>query len=395
MAVPILRFDAHPPPTLPLISPPIPMKLLIPGPVTTRAEVRAALAHDFAPWDCDFYPIYAGIRERLLPIAGVGTDTHASLPLQGSGHFVIEAAIRTFVPRGGKILVPMTGGYAARLSRLARACGREVVSLPVGESERADPRAVASLLAADPAISHLAFVYSETSTGVVHDAAALSTAARDTGRRVIIDAVSAFGALPLDLAMMPEVDAVLFTVNKCLEAVPGLAFAIAPKERLIERTGAAESWCLDLADIYAHAEKFGAGSFRFTPPAQVLSALLVALEIFAAEGGRAARLARYQANLRVLYEGVRAIGLTPYLPLPLQGPIVMNVLAPDDPHWDLLSFVELLKKRGFLISNFYDTVLPSFRVGLIGALGTEDYHAAVAAMDDALDALGIRKREAA
>ncbi|HUC18420.1 MAG TPA: 2-aminoethylphosphonate--pyruvate transaminase [Acetobacteraceae bacterium] len=371
------------------------MKLLIPGPVTTHAEVRAALAHDFAPWDGDFYPIYAGIRERLLPIAGVSTDTHASLPLQGSGHFIVEAAIRSFVPRGGKILVPMTGGYAARLARLARTCGREVVGLPVDASERTDPRAVASVLAMDPAIGHLAFVYSETSTGVVHDAVALSTAARVAGRRVIIDAVSAFGALPLDLAAMPEVDAVLFTANKCLEAMPGLAFAIAPKARLIGRAEAAESWCLDLADIYEHAEHFGAGSFRFTPPAQVLNALLVALEIFAAEGGAVARLARYRANLRALYDGVQAIGLTPYLPLPLQGPIVMNVLAPDDPRWDLLSFVELLKQRGFLISNFYDTPLPSFRVGLIGALGAEDYRAAVAAMDDALGALGIRKRKAA
>jgi 2-aminoethylphosphonate-pyruvate transaminase len=371
------------------------MKLLIPGPVTTRPEVRAALAHDFAPWDRDFYPLYASVREQLLPIAGVGPAAHACLPLQASGHFVIEAAIRTFVPRGGKILVPMTGSYGARLARLARESGRTVLSLPVGELERIDPGAVAAAIAADPAISHLAFVYSETSTGVVHDAKAVSAAARTAGRRVIIDAVSAFGALPLDLSAMPEVDAVTFTANKCLEGIPGLAFAISPKDQLAERAGQAESWCLDLADVLAHAERAGAGSFRFTPPAQVLNALSVALELLAAEGGPAARLVRYQANLRILWEGVQAIGLTPYLPRAVQGPIVMNVLAPDDPRWDLQTFVDLLKKRGFLISNFYDTSLPSFRVGLIGALAANDYRAAVAAMDAALDTLGIRKRRAA
>ncbi len=371
------------------------MKLLIPGPVTTRAEVQAALAHDFAPWDRDFYPVYAGVRERLLPIAGVSGQTHASLPLQGSGHFAVEAAIRTFVPRGGKMLVPMTGSYASRMCRLARECGREVVSLPVDESERVDPRAVGGALAADPMIGHLAFVYSETSTGVVHDATALAAVASAAGRRVIIDAVSAFGALPLDLAAMPEVDAVLFTANKCLESMPGLAFAIAPKAGLAARAGQAESWCLDLADIHAHAERVGSGSFRFTPPAQVLNALAVALERLDAEGGAPARLARYEANLRVFYDGILAIGLTPYLPRALQGPIVMNVLAPDDPRWDLQAFVDLLKMRGFLISNFYDTALPSFRVGLIGALGPEDYRAAVAAMDEALGVLGIRKRKAA
>ena len=48
------------------------MLLLIPGPVTTRPEVRVALRHDFAPWDNDFRPLLAGIRERVLHIAQDG-----------------------------------------------------------------------------------------------------------------------------------------------------------------------------------------------------------------------------------------------------------------------------------------------------------------------------------
>ncbi len=371
------------------------MKLLIPGPVTTRPEVRAALTTDFAPWDLDFGPLSAGVRARLLPIAGVGPETHACLPLQGSGHFIVEAALRTFVPRGGKVLVPMTGSYAVRLARLASETGREVLQLPVGECERADPAAVAARLARDPTISHLAFIYNETSSGIVHDAEALAGVARAHGRRVIIDAVSAFGALPLDLSRMPEVDAALFTANKCLEGIPGLAFAISPRERLAGRVGEAQSWCLDLADIYAHGERNGTGSFRFTPPAQVLNALSVALDLFAAEGGRAQRLARYQANLRTFADGIAAIGLTAYLPRALQGPVVFNVHAPDDPRWNLQSFVDQVKERGFVISNFYDTRTPSFRVGLIGALGPEDYREAVGAIDGALKALGIRNRKAA
>ncbi|MGH7056776.1 MAG: 2-aminoethylphosphonate--pyruvate transaminase [Acetobacteraceae bacterium] len=371
------------------------MKLMIPGPVTTRPEVRAAAAQDFAPWDRDFAPLLAGVRARLLPIAGVHGATYACLPLQGSGHFGVEAALRTFVPRGAKVLVPMTGAYATRLVRLAKEAGREVVDLAVGEDAPANPAAVRDALARDREIGHLAFVYSETGTGIIHDAAALAAAARAEGRRVIIDAVSAFGALPLDLAAMPEVDAIVFTPNKCLEGIPGLVFAIAPKERLIACCGQAESWCLDLADVYAHTERVGTGSFRFTPPAQAISALAAALDLFAAEGGRAARLERYQANLRALYDGVLAIGLAPALPRALQGPIVMNVLPPGDPRWDLQRFVDLLKRRGFLISNYYDTRLPTLRVGLIGALQPEDYRAAAVAMDSVLAELGIRNRKAA
>jgi 2-aminoethylphosphonate-pyruvate transaminase len=80
------------------------MLLLIPGPVTTRPEVREALRYDFAPWDNDFRPLYAGIRERVLHIAHGVPGEHATLPLQGCGHFITEAAIRTFVPLGHRRL---------------------------------------------------------------------------------------------------------------------------------------------------------------------------------------------------------------------------------------------------------------------------------------------------
>ena len=97
------------------------MLLLIPGPVTTRPEVREALRHDFAPWDNDFRPLYAGIRERVLRIAGGLPGEHATLPLQGCGHFITEAAVRTFVPLGHKLLIPGTGSYA--VTGTGRNCG--------------------------------------------------------------------------------------------------------------------------------------------------------------------------------------------------------------------------------------------------------------------------------
>ena len=368
------------------------MKLLIPGPVTTQASVRAALAVDLAPWDPDTLPLYTGLAERLRAIAGGRDGTHVTLALPGCGHFVIEAAIRSLIPPGGKLLIPMTGAYGERMEHLARAAGRVPVVLPVPADAPADPAAVAAALRADPAITHVGLVYSETGTGVVHDPSAIGAAVRACGRRLILDAVSAFGALPLDLKAQPELDAVLFTANKCLEGVPGAAFAVARAEPLETGAARAESWSLDLADVLAHARRGGTGLARFTPPIQVLNALSVALDLFDAEGGQAARLARYQANLRVLSAGMRALGLSLCLPEAAQGPIVLNVHAPADPAWDLQAFVGALKRRGFLISNFYNTPQPSFRLGCIGALTPEDMRAAVAAIGATLDDLGIRER---
>ncbi|HVC63276.1 MAG TPA: 2-aminoethylphosphonate--pyruvate transaminase [Acetobacteraceae bacterium] len=371
------------------------MLLLIPGPVTTRAEVRAALGHDFAPWDNDFRPLVAGLRERLLRIAGGRPDRHTVLPLQGCGHFITEAAVRTFVPPGGKLLVPATGSYSDRMVRLAREAGRVPVVLPISLVAPTPPEAVAAALAADPAISHVGLVYSETGSGVVHDPAVIGAVVRAAGRRLIVDAVSAFGALPLDVSAQPELDAVVFTPNKCLEAIAGVAFAVARIDRLEACAGHAGSWSFDLASVHAHSLRSGPGSFRFTPPAQVLNALNVALDLFDAEGGQKARLARYTANMRVLYEGVLGLGLTPWLAREQQGPIIVNVHAPDDPAWDLQRFVDALKARGVLISNFYSTPAPSFRVGCIGAITPADMRLAVAAMGEALNELGINRRRAA
>lgn len=369
-------------------------KLLTPGPVMTHPDVRAALGFDFAPWDNEFRALYTGVGERVLAIAGGIPGKHVALALQGCGHFVTEAAIRTFLPPGGRILVPQTGAYADRMTRLATEAGRVVVKLDVAADRPADPAAVAAALEADPTISHVGIVYSETGSGLIHDQAAIGAAVRAKGRRTIVDAVSAFGALAFDISAQPEVDAMLFTSNKCIEALPGLGFAVCPTDRLAACAGNAGSWSFDLLDIHEHALR-APGSFRFTPPAQVLNAFDTALDRFDAEGGQPARLARYTANMRTLYDGLRALGLTPWLPADQQGPIIVNFHAPADPGWNLQEFVDHLKNRGFLISNFYNTDTPTFRVGCIGAITPADMAQAVAAMADSLLAMGIHTRHAA
>lgn len=370
------------------------MLLLIPGPVTTRPDVRQALCQDLAPWDNDFRAFLIRLRERILRLAGGTEATHATLPLQGCGHFITEAALRTFLPLGGRILIPATGAYADRMIRLAREAGRVPVPLPMGQTDAADPDAISRALADDPSISHVGVVYSETGSGVIHDVQAVGAAVRAVGRRMIIDAVSAFGALPLNVSEQPEVDAAVFTTNKCLEALPGIAFAVARIDRLTECAGNAGSWSFDLSNIYDHALKAGWGSFRFTPPAQIMKALDVALDHLDQEG-RANRLARYQANMRVLYKGVQDLGLTPWLPAHRQGPVIVNVHAPADPAWDLQAFVDALKRRDVLISNFYNTPAPTFRVGCIGAITPDDMGRAVQAMGEALDEIGVKQRETA
>jgi 2-aminoethylphosphonate-pyruvate transaminase len=347
---------------------------------------------DIAPWDFDFRPIYAGVRDRLLRIANGVVGEHIALPLPGCGHFITEAAIRSFVPPGERILIPNTGSYSDRMIRLAREAGRVPVPLPIVATEKMPPDAVAAALEHDTSIRHVGLIQSETGSGVVHDVDAIGAVVRDHGRRMIVDAVSAFGAMPMDMSAHPEIDATVFTANKCLEAIPGMAFAVARIDRLEECAGMAGSWSFDLSDICANVANRGDGRPRFTPPAQVVNALNVALDFFDQEGGREARLTRYTANMRTLYDGMIRLGLRPFVRPEHQGPIIVNVHAPDDPAWNLQRFVDALKSRGVLISNFYNTPTPGFRVGCIGAISPADMASAVEAMELALNDIGVNKR---
>ncbi len=371
------------------------MLLLIPGPVQTQPQTRAAMAQDIAPWDDGFRPTYASIRERVRAVAGGIEGEHVTLPLQGCGHFMVEAALRTFVAPGARVLVPANGTYAKRIARLGREAGRDMVLLDLPDTRGARAEEVAAALAADPSISHVAMVYSETGSGIVNDPAAIGAVVRAAGKRLILDAVSAFGALPLDVSAQPELDVAVFTSGKCFEGLPGIGFAVARIDRVLASAGQAGSWALDLADVYAHALRSGFGSFRFTPPVQALAAFEVALDLHAAEGGQPGRLARYRANAMQLYDGLAALGLEPYLARGDQGPIIVTVRQPSDRAFVLEDFVTALKARGVLISNFFTTEAPTIRIGAIGAIGQAEIAFALDAISATLDAMGVAQREAA
>ena len=190
-------------------------------------------------------------------------------------------------------------------------------------------------------------------------------------------------------------DCLGFTSNKCIEGLLGMALTVAREDSREAGTGRAASWSLDLADVHHHGERLGPSSDRFTPTAQAVAAFAVALDQLDAEGKQSARLARYTANLRVIYDGMIGFGLRPCHPSAMQGPIVVNVAAAADAAWNLQAFVDQLKACGVLISNFYNTPEPSCRIGYIGVITPRDIRDVVQTFGAALMALGLQSRKAA
>jgi 2-aminoethylphosphonate-pyruvate transaminase len=359
--------------------------LLTPGPLTTSASVKQAMVHDWGSRDAEFLRINRMVLDRLVELAD-GQGTHVAVPVQGSGTFAVEAMITSFVPRTGKLLVLINGAYGQRALRIAEIAGRTVASLETPEDTPPDLRVLDALLAHDPAISHVFAVHCETTSGILNPIADIAAIVARRGRRLLVDSMSAFGALPID-ARDVRYDALAASSNKCLEGLPGLGFVICRNEALAECKGNATTLVLDLFD---QAQAFAkTGQYRFTPPIHVIVALGKAIEEHAAEGGIAGRGGRYRDNARVLIEGMQAMGFRTLLPDRLQAPIIVTFHMPTDPRFVFQRFYDGLKDRGYVIYPGKLTVAESFRMGCIGRLYPEHMKGALAAVREVLDEMRV------
>jgi 2-aminoethylphosphonate-pyruvate transaminase len=359
--------------------------LLTPGPLTTSASVKQAMVHDWGSRDQGFIAINRMVLESLVELAG-GQESHVAVPVQGSGTFAVEAMITSFVPRTGKLLVLINGAYGQRARKIAEIAGRAVVAHETTEDTPPDLATLKEMLAGDKAITHVFAVHCETTSGILNPIAEIASIVAKQGRRLLVDSMSAFGALEID-ARRVRYDALAGSSNKCLEGVPGLGFVICRKEALAECKGNATTLVLDL---YDQAEGFAkTGQYRFTPPIHVIVALGKAIEEHAAEGGIAGRGRRYRDNARVLIEGMRAMGFRTLLPDRLQAPIIVTFHMPTDPRFVFQRFYDGLKDRGYVIYPGKLTVADSFRMGCIGRLYPEHMKGALAAVREVLDEMHV------
>lgn len=360
--------------------------LFTPGPLTTSDTVKQAALRDLGSRDHEFIETVRDIRVRLLELAGVTAHTHTAIPMQGSGTFGVEAMLTTAIPRDGKLLVLVNGAYGHRMMQMAAAQGIAATSIVSPENLPVDPTTLDLALAADPDVTHVAVVHCETTTGVLNDVAAIAEVASRRGRGLLVDAMSSFGAVPMDLSEVPA-DFLVSSANKCIEGIPGFSFAIARLAALEKTAGNARALSLDLHAQWAGLEKNG--QFRFTPPTHALLAFRQALVELEAEGGVAGRRARYAKNHAVLIEGMDALGFERYLDDAHQSVVITSFRYPDDPRFDFTALYERLSDRGFVIYPGKVSDADCFRIGTIGHVAPDDVRALLGHLAAVLNEMGV------
>ena len=360
--------------------------LLTPGPLTTAYEVKQAMLKDWGSWDDDFRAMTRDMRRRLLALLGEGSEHYDCVPMQGSGSFCVEAMLGSFVPRDGKVLVLANGAYGLRAATTMDYLGRAKVLLDKGDYLPPRGDEVARILAEDPAITHVLAIHCETSSGILNPIEEISEATYAAGRKLLIDSMSAFGAVPLEPSKI-RFEAFVSSANKCIEGVPGFGFVIAKKALLESSKGLSHSLALDVHAQWANMER--TGQWRYTPPTHVVAAFIEALKLHEAEGGVAARGARYARNRDVMVAGMRGLGFETLLEARWLSPIIVTFFCPADPKFVFSTFYDLMKQKGFIIYPGKLTVVESFRIGVIGRMDEHVMARVVEAAREALAEMGV------
>jgi 2-aminoethylphosphonate-pyruvate transaminase len=360
--------------------------LLTPGPLTTSLATKQAMLRDWGSWDAAFNAITGTICRDLVDVVH-GAGSHECVPLQGSGTFSVEAALGNLVPRSGKVLVPQNGAYCQRILRILKYLGRAHAALDIAEDRHPTGAMVEEALKKDPSITHVAQVHCETGTGILNPLEDVAAACARHGKGLIVDAMSSFGAIDIDVSRYP-VDAVIAASGKCIEGVPGMGFVIARKAVLEKCQGNSHSLAMDLFDQWTYMQK--TTQWRFTPPTHVVAAFRAALDQFKAEGGTPARGARYRGNCDALIEGMTALGFKTFLPRAIQAPVIVTFHAPGDPAYAFKPFYEKVRSRGYIIYPGKLTQVETFRVGCIGAIDANEMRNVVSAVAQTLQDMGVK-----
>jgi len=360
--------------------------LLTPGPLTTSYPVKEAMLRDWGSWDDDFRAMTREMRTRLLDLLGDGKEEFDCVPMQGSGSFSVEAMLGSFIPRNGKVLVLANGAYGLRSAQTLAYLEREHVVLDKGDYMPPRGSEVAQILADDPNITHVVAIHCETSSGILNPIEEISEAVYAAGRKLLVDSMSAFGAVELKPSEI-RYEAMVSSANKCIEGVPGFGFVIARKDELEAAKGNSTSLSLDVHAQWAHMVK--TGQWRFTPPTHVVAAFLAALRAHEAEGGVAGRGGRYTRNRDVVVSGLRELGFETLLDNRWLSPIIITFFCPADENFVFDQFYNLMKEKGFILYPGKLTVVESFRVGCIGQMDEHVMRQVVKAAKDTLAEMGV------
>ena len=357
-------------------------KLLTPGPLTTTETVKKEMMFDHCTWDDDYKQITQEIRKGLLELAHVSPKEYTAVLMQGSGTSGVESVLTSVIGSGDELLICANGAYGERMADIAEHAGIKYHIYNEHYNKVPNAQKVAELLDADPAVTHVAMVHSETTSGILNDIEAVGKAVKERGRVFIVDAMSSFGGVDIPVKDW-GIDFIISSANKCIQGVPGFSFIIARRDLLEASAGKARSLSLDLYDQWKTMEVDG--KWRFTSPTHAVLAFAQAMKELEEEGGIEARNRRYTENNQLLIRRMSEMGFRTYIDDTHQSPFITTFFYPENCSFTFSRMYDYIKERGYAIYPGKLTEADTFRIGNIGEIYPEDIEKVCAIIKEFLE----------
>jgi 2-aminoethylphosphonate-pyruvate transaminase len=359
--------------------------LLNPGPATTTDSVKyAQVCPDICPREKEFGDVMEWICGELSLMAGKPGRVETVL-FGGSGTAADEVMISSCVPDGAKFLIIDNGAYGERFAKIAAAYKLNFEVYKSSGFVPLDRDAVKAKLV-EGRFTHFAIVYHETTTGLLNPAPELCRFCHERGIVTIVDAVSAFAAIPIDMDR-DCFDFMASTSNKNIQGMAGVGFVFCRKEAL-EKTAAypMRNYYLNLWDQYIYFKK--TRQTRFTPPVQSLYALRQAI-IEAKLEGIENRYTRYVSCWNELAKAVKKFGLSMLVPEAAQSKLITAIVEPSSPTYSFEALHDLARENGFTIYPGKLSGADTFRIANIGDIRPEEMTAFTDLLETYMRSIGV------
>jgi 2-aminoethylphosphonate-pyruvate transaminase len=276
--------------------------------------------------------------------------------------------IASIADEDDKLLIINNGAYGERMCQIAKTYGINFTEYKSSWTDPIDMKLLDEVMAKS-CYSYLLAVHSETTTGMLNNITELGVACKKHGVELVIDAMSSFAAIEIDMAPM-NIHYLIASSNKNLQGMAGVGFVVINKNSLETiRSKKAKSFYLDLYAQYEHFVK--TKQTRFTPPVQTLYALKQAIEETKKETVRCRGL-RYRENWNTLLDGLEGLGLSYLIDRKYHSGIITSVLEPESPCYNFDEMHDYLKDRGFTIYPGKIGAMNTFRIANIGAINQND-----------------------
>lgn len=342
--------------------------LLNPGPSTTTDSVKyAQVVADICPREQEFGAVMEEVATDLTRFVADPQD-YVTVMFGSSGTGADEAMVASCVPPNGSLLVVDNGSYGNRLAQIAKVYGINTTVFSSSTYEPIDEKALEAEFATKK-YTTFAIVYHETTTGLLNPLERICPLAKKYGMTTIVDAVSAYGGMPMDLEQL-EIDFATCTSNKHLGGMAGIGFVVCKKEELLkQKDWPMRSYYFNLYDQYQYFLK--TRQTRFTPPVQTIYALRQAIIETKVET-IAARYKRFSDCWEVLVKAVKACNLKMLVAEEHQSRFITAILIPDTPAYNFDALHDYARSFGFTIYPGKLGNIDTFRIANMGDIRVEE-----------------------